>query len=351
MISNRIGLFGQLYSRLGVPSHTRELFRAISKERDCDIWTLYPQAFDPYDIGDLKSRINEYRGSHERYENALCFWPWHDNKDLDYMIHMTVFEGTKPKVKNFDNVRKLCTASIWGTNILRSMNLNCQIGNPIYAGVDSNYFNKNNHITNTDKPYKFLMVAKPEVRKGLDIGIKAFSDVVTDPDQGTLTLLIHDPFNVHFSIMDFLKELDIPNNGVIEVLTSPLETKIDMAKLYRDHDYLIYPTRAEAIGLPILEAMACGCEPIVTDYGPIREYVGDAGIYIRNKGMIPIYDPVWFKNPGEYGEWADPDIDHLKDIIGNLILNNGHAERSKLCAERMKQFSWARSAKEVLKEI
>ena len=41
--------------------------------------------------------------------------------------------------------------------------------------------------------------------------------------------------------------------------------------LYRCSDYFVLPSQGEAPGLPILEAMACGCIPIVTNYAGAAE--------------------------------------------------------------------------------
>jgi len=43
---------------------------------------------------------------------------------------------------------------------------------------------------------------------------------------------------------------------------------------------LIYPSRYDGFGLPILEAMACGCPVIACDNSSIAEVAGDAAIYV-----------------------------------------------------------------------
>jgi glycosyltransferase involved in cell wall biosynthesis len=56
----------------------------------------------------------------------------------------------------------------------------------------------------------------------------------------------------------------------------------DMAKIYGSADIVIVPSRwAEAFGLVVIEAMACGAAVIASDAGALPEVVGDAGLIFR----------------------------------------------------------------------
>ena len=63
--------------------------------------------------------------------------------------------------------------------------------------------------------------------------------------------------------------------------------------------------------------------------------------------MEPVFDPKWFPNRGEMGEWALPDEEHLTDIIQNIIDGSIDLHNYKP-AERAKELSWASSAKNAL---
>jgi len=60
-------------------------------------------------------------------------------------------------------------------------------------------------------------------------------------------------------------------------------TQVDDARLvelYRRAFALVYPSQYEGFGLPVLEAMACGCPVIALDTSSIPEVVGDGGILL-----------------------------------------------------------------------
>lgn len=55
--------------------------------------------------------------------------------------------------------------------------------------------------------------------------------------------------------------------------------------LYRGADALVFPSRFEAVGLPVLEAMARGCPVVAADATGLPAVVGDAGL------LVPPGDP------------------------------------------------------------
>jgi alpha-1,3-rhamnosyl/mannosyltransferase len=59
----------------------------------------------------------------------------------------------------------------------------------------------------------------------------------------------------------------------------------DLARLYREADVLLFPSRYEGFGLPVLEAMASGTPVVATDDEAVREVAGDAAIYAERGGL------------------------------------------------------------------
>lgn len=54
----------------------------------------------------------------------------------------------------------------------------------------------------------------------------------------------------------------------------------ELIRYYQDAKVYVQVSAHEAFGVSLVEAMACGCVPVVTDKGAIPEVVGDVGIYV-----------------------------------------------------------------------
>ena len=97
----------------------------------------------------------------------------------------------------------------------------------------------------------------------------------------------------------------------------------DLARLYSGAVALIFPSRYEGFGLPILEAMACGCPVVTTREASMPEVAGDAALYMKDpddaEGLAKI----------------------LKELVENPLHRRGWVEKGLVQAGR---FSWRNTA-------
>jgi alpha-1,3-rhamnosyl/mannosyltransferase len=99
-----------------------------------------------------------------------------------------------------------------------------------------------------------------------------------------------------------------------------------LACLYSSALALVFPSLYEGFGLPVIEAMACGCPVICSNAASLPEVAGDAALLI---------------DPHNVDELAGA-IDRVVDdsALRNDLIRKG--------TERASQFSWKRTAKETL---
>lgn len=76
----------------------------------------------------------------------------------------------------------------------------------------------------------------------------------------------------------FLDKNQTPNVLKNRIICADYVADRDLAALYSGARVLVYPSYYEGFGLPVLEAMACGCPVICSDRGALPEVAGDAGI-------------------------------------------------------------------------
>lgn len=112
--------------------------------------------------------------------------------------------------------------------------------------------------------------------------------------------------------------LDLDNFWIID------EKKYSLDYIYSNVSLLVYPSIYEGFGLPILEAMSCGC-PVLSSSGGSKIEVGGKHLYY--------YHPF--------------DVDKLKNLI-EKILSSESIQKSQILYgfERVKNFSWKKCALE-----
>jgi glycosyltransferase involved in cell wall biosynthesis len=104
------------------------------------------------------------------------------------------------------------------------------------------------------------------------------------------------------SLHELAAELGITDD-VVFVGGVPLATTVDF---YRAAEVFVYPSMNETFGLPILEAMACGCPVVTSDTTAMPETAGGAAVLADPKEPASIARAIV--------EAAGPDRDHLRDL-------------------------------------
>lgn len=117
-----------------------------------------------------------------------------------------------------------------------------------------------------------------------------------------------------------------------EIINSPYQNDIlvpgwidnDLPQLLNQAEIFIFPSLYEGFGLPVLEAMACGC-PVVCSSGALLEIGGDGVDYI--------------------------DYKDVKDIATNLkrLLDDKNYRQKKIDdgLNRVKQFTWQKTGEKI----
>jgi glycosyltransferase involved in cell wall biosynthesis len=76
--------------------------------------------------------------------------------------------------------------------------------------------------------------------------------------------------------------------------------------LYNCATALLYPSRFEGFGWPIIEAHACGCPVITSDSGPLPEVSGDAALLRAIKDEAGFAsDLLRLTSESEYAQWSE----------------------------------------------
>jgi glycosyltransferase involved in cell wall biosynthesis len=194
----------------------------------------------------------------------------------------------------------------------------------VYNGVDHEVFKPNIHPVSSS-PF-ILYVGSERPRKNLERLLEAFVRLKKSIDFADLKLIKvgspgrSDAFRQ--ATLQKTKELGLESEVIfVDHITDDL-----LSAYYSSAKALVYPSLYEGFGLPVLEAMACGCPVITSNVSSLPEVAGGAAL------LFNPYD--------------------IADICGAIarLLTNGKL-RNELMAkgrERSSVFSWAKTAGETM---
>jgi len=97
-----------------------------------------------------------------------------------------------------------------------------------------------------------------------------------------------------------------------------------MPAAYGNAVVFVFPSSFEGFGMPVLEAMACGCPTILANATSLPEIGGDAALYFNRDDV-------------------DALSDHLRNVIDDVDLRERLASAGR---ERAAEFTWARAAEQ-----
>ncbi|MGI4885929.1 MAG: glycosyltransferase family 4 protein [Janthinobacterium lividum] len=163
------------------------------------------------------------------------------------------------------------------------------IGNP-YRAQD---FKVLDHISRTDN---FVFLGRLVSQKGADLAVEAFHCVLAklaERDPGaprpTLTIIGDGPERANLE-----QQVAALHLGNYVRFTGFMQGRTLVEELNR-HRYLLVPSLyGEAFGNVVLEGMACGCLPIVSDSDGLPEAAGRAGLVFRRNDANALAAAIYY---------------------------------------------------------
>jgi hypothetical protein len=188
-----------------------------------------------------------------------------------------------------------------------------------YNGVSNNFFSeKSEKITDFKlkygiaKPY-FLLIGSRRRTKNAILFFQAFAQLATKSG-----------FDIICTGSNTLLEVQYREYTVGSTVHMLQLNDNELRAAYSGAIALVYPSQYEGFGLPIVEAMACGCPVITCPNSSIPEVAGDAVLYVKDNDINGL---------------ANALCDVQKPIIRQSLIVAG--------LEQVKKFSWSKMAQQV----
>ncbi|GAF84447.1 unnamed protein product, partial [marine sediment metagenome] len=128
----------------------------------------------------------------------------------------------------------------------------------------------------TDEHFVVLTVADNQERKNLAKGMEIFAEFAESREDARYILVTREHQFVGWKLQDYAQELGMISKFM--VLERGM-TQEALWEVYAMSDVFLLPSKAEGLGLPILESMAVGIPVIGTDCTAIHELLTEGGGY------------------------------------------------------------------------
>ncbi len=200
----------------------------------------------------------------------------------------------------------------------------------IYPGVASEFSPKNkDQILKIKTKYKIknkylFYVGGYDFRKNIGAVIESLLKIPKEILKNYQLVLAGNMYDKEKKLFTRMaQKLNVSNN----LLFTGFVSNNDLPILYSGADIFLFPSLYEGFGLPLIEAMACGCPVIASNNSSIPEVVGDAALMVNPKNNVEIANAISkiLRN----------------DQLKNNLINKGY--------ERVKRFTWKNAAQETIK--
>ena len=249
--------------------------------------------------------------------------------------------------------------SQWAKTVLMSHGLNGDHIQVVHEGVNPDIYHPYcRPQSSASGIFRFFMCGKKETRKGFDELLEGFQ-IAFGGDETTELHLKADYFwggqaKAEAKQDELSRQIDGLGLRNVVPVSGALST-LDMALLYNNYDAMIFPSRAEGWGLPLIEAIACGLPVISTYYSGHSEYLSAIdGQFVRlDHQLQPISCPEFLQHWKAGGQWAVASPDEIaKKLVFMKEHYNSFQQHAMTASQTIRDhFSWRHAAEHAVNSL
>ncbi|MHA1155925.1 MAG: glycosyltransferase family 4 protein [Candidatus Heimdallarchaeota archaeon] len=245
-----------------------ELAEFINKNKPQVIHFHNSYFISPYALYFLKQRLNTY--------TTPSFYFWTHSPPMDIILPDGKKDSIYSALSSFQNLFKgIFSVSHSVKDYLLKAGINSKVK---YLGVNTEVFAKNEEKRKqvrekfgiSESAFVVLYTGRIIKEKGLDLFPTIYQELLKKGDSYVkIQFLIVGEGRYKEELIEKLKQEKIDHNFHF----TAAETEEDLAVLYSSADCFLLPTRREALGLSLLEAMSCSLPCLVTDLSGVKEII------------------------------------------------------------------------------
>ncbi len=263
----------------------------------------------------------------------------------------------KDFINIFKNAEELWTPSNYSRNTFLNSGMEFDRVQVIPNGVDPELFKPygEKYPLHTIKKFKLLFVGGTIFRKGIDLLLRAYTEMFTSDDD--ICLVIKDmgsnTFYKERNIAEEIKKIQHSSDAPEIIYIDEELTEEQIVSLYRACNLFVCPYRGEGFSLPTLEAMACGLPVVVTRGGATDDFVDEEVGWQIPADILNLGNVLDGMELTGDATLLEPNYDILKNTLKEIYNNPAEVNRIGLIAsaKTRKYWTWRNSAIKVLARL
>jgi glycosyltransferase involved in cell wall biosynthesis len=289
-----------------------------------------------------------------------CIRLWHQDD-------MRLFSGNPRVGFTFFELDTLDTKERWNLSLCDHLFVACKWQQDICSkygikshviplGVDTSVFYPHSIkriVADRNQKYIFLNVGKWEVRKGHLELAKAFNSAFCEADNVELWMMNTNHFYTPEQTAWWEEYYKSMCHGKVRFIPW-LQSDEEVAGIMSRASCGVFPAKAEAWNLELLEMMACNKPVIATNYAGHTEFLNNVNSYtIEPEGLEPAIDACgahpngfWFKGKGN---WAKISVDKLAEQMRKVYDHRITENVNGLLTA--KTFTWDNTSREIIEYL
>jgi len=284
----------------------------------------------------------------------VCLPLWYGDVVADGgLTGVTMFEASRLPDNWATLINQYCTRLVvpcaWNVQVFETSGVRVPISIvPWGINPEEYFYMERNTLTpalsqrerGEERPYTFVWSGTPDLRKGWDVAYRAFR--LAFGDRNDVQLILH--------FREALPGQPRFRDRNVRAMVGSIDDYAWRA-LLASADVFVYPARGEGWGLPPREAAATGLPVIATNFGGLAQDIGAWAMPLDVRRMVTA--EYGYFDAGSIGEWAEPDIDHLVELMRWCECNRDAAREVSRCAAEWLRIrgTWAQTAQQLLGAI
>lgn len=253
-----------------------------------------------------------------RYESYQKYYhTWY--KPLPGMGAFSYFRQIRNFKREIKKVRSACkVSSEIFTDTNNSLQLIIKLANPKRIQyyhpatlIDTSYGKTGEYIFN--EKYMLLINANRVEKNSLRTLVAFFKYKLENPNETLKFYMVG--MNSHMkSVVKYIKGIS-PEFVYNEIKMFDYVYSDELKELFRQSYFLIYPSKSEGYGLPLLDAMECGIPIVATRFTSVPEVLGTAAYYVDPFDTNSICEGICFMSSPDNNKYYRKRISEIRPVV------------------------------------